>query len=107
MKDYDIFRERIYRLRDLLPPGELLAQLAEEAAEISFAALKYRRALDRTNPTPLTSDEAFELLKEEVSDVLQLIDVLGILDDETTTGEILTIQDAKYDRWIGRIEEKL
>ena len=42
-----------------------------------------------------------------MSDVLQLIDVLGILDDETTTGEILTIQDAKYDRWIGRIEEKL
>lgn len=105
MKDYDIFRERISRLRELLPLEEQLAQLAEEAAELSFAALKYRRALSCKNPTPLTEEEALELLKEEVSDVIQCIDVIGILDDETTTGEILTMQDAKYDRWIDRIEK--
>lgn len=107
MKDYDSFMERIYRLRELLPLEEQLAHLAEEAAELSFAALKWRRALDKKNPTPLTADEAFDLFKEEVSDVFQCLDVLGFMEDENLLEELLGIQDAKYDRWIGRIEEKL
>lgn len=35
-----------------LPEAEVLAQLAEEVAELAQAALKLRRALDGTNPTP-------------------------------------------------------
>ena len=34
--------------------SERVAQLAEEAAELAQAALKYRRALDGVNPTPVT-----------------------------------------------------
>lgn len=37
---------------DYLPREEILAQLAEEASELAQAALKLRRALNGTNPTP-------------------------------------------------------
>lgn len=53
-----------------LPLSERAAQLAEEAAELAQAALKYRRALDGVNPTPVTLDQAYDNLNEEVSDVL-------------------------------------
>ena len=46
-----------------------LAQLAEEAAELAQAALKLRRALDGTNPTPLRESEARAALAEERTDV--------------------------------------
>lgn len=104
MKKFGDVKGKIHRLRELLPLEEQLAQLAEEAAELSFAALKYRRAMSCKNPTPLTEDEALELLKEEVSDVIQCIDVIGILDDTDQLVETLAMQNAKYDRWIERIE---
>lgn len=40
------------KISDILPKTEILAQLAEEASELAQAALKLRRALDGTNPTP-------------------------------------------------------
>ena len=40
------------KVSDILPKTEILAQLAEEASELAQAALKLRRALDGTNPTP-------------------------------------------------------
>lgn len=49
---------------------ERLAQLAEEAAELAQAALKYRRALYGANPTPVTREQAYDNLDEEVADVL-------------------------------------
>ena len=48
-----------------LPETEVLAQLAEEAAELAQAALKLRRVLDGTNPTPLSESEARAALAEE------------------------------------------
>lgn len=53
-----------------LPYEERLAQLAEECAELSQAALKLRRAIDGTNPTPKTVIEAKRNLVEEYGDVL-------------------------------------
>lgn len=41
------------RITDLLPETEILAQMAEEAAELAKAALKLRRAKDGVNPTPV------------------------------------------------------
>lgn len=40
------------KVSDILPKTEILAQVAEEASELAQAALKLRRALDGTNPTP-------------------------------------------------------
>ncbi len=41
-------------IKEHLPKAEILCQLAEEASELAQAALKLRRALDGTNPTPVT-----------------------------------------------------
>ena len=53
------------KIIETLPETERLAQLAEEAAELAQAALKLRRAIDGTNPTPKTIAEARENLIEE------------------------------------------
>lgn len=45
------------KVSDILPKTEILAQLAEEASELAQAALKLRRALDGTNPTPKNVEE--------------------------------------------------
>lgn len=45
------------KISDILPKTEILAQLAEEASELAQAALKLRRALDGTNPTPKSVEE--------------------------------------------------
>ena len=61
-----------------LPYTELLAGLAEEATELAQAALKLRRAYDKTNPTPKTVDECHKALIEEVADVEVYLQVLSI-----------------------------
>lgn len=48
---------------------DILCQLAEEASELSQAALKLRRAITGTNPTPVSEDEALHNLCEEIADV--------------------------------------
>ena len=57
---------------------ELLAQLAEEATELAHAALKYRRTLDDENPTPVSRNEAFKNLIEEIDDVALLLETLAL-----------------------------
>ena len=49
------------KVSDILPQTEILNQLAEEHAEAAQAALKLRRAVDRTNPTPKTLQECWEI----------------------------------------------
>lgn len=44
------------KIKQHIPQDELLAQLAEECAELSQAALKLRRALTGINPTSVTVD---------------------------------------------------
>ena len=48
---------------------EILCQLAEEASELSQAALKLRRAITGTNPTPVSESTATDDLFEELADV--------------------------------------
>ena len=56
------------KVSDILPKTEILAQLAEEASELAQAALKLRRALDGTNPTPKNVEECLENIQEEMAD---------------------------------------
>lgn len=49
----------------------MLEQLAEEAAELSQAALKLARVLRGENPTLVTRREARKHLMEEYTDVFQ------------------------------------
>lgn len=89
------------KIKQHLPQDELLAQLAEECAELSQAALKLRRALTGINPTPVTADEARKNLVEETADVYN---VLGLLLDAVENAEIYDIIQRKKARWVKRLE---
>ena len=52
-----------------LSEEDILCQISEEAAELAQAALKLRRAITGTNPTPVSGDEALHNLYEESIDV--------------------------------------
>ena len=89
------------KIKQHLPQDELLAQLAEECAELSQAALKLRRALTGINPTPVAADEARRNLVEEAADVYN---VLGLLLDADDNAEIYSIIRRKKERWLKRLE---
>lgn len=89
------------KIKQHLPQDELLAQLAEECAELSQAALKLRRALTGINPTPVAADEARRNLVEEAADVYN---VLGLLLDAEDNAEIYSIIRQKKERWLKRLE---
>lgn len=84
-----------------LPPQDLYAQLAEEGAELTQAALKCIRAQGYSqNPTPLSCEDAVKNLQEEINDVLIAAYVMGLVDRSC-------IKDwSKLERWAKRIEEK-
>ena len=90
-------------IQENMPLAELLAQLAEEAAELGHAALKLRRVIDGKNPTPVTYDEAYANLKEEIADILLLMNVLE-LDTPQISGEYIQIMLAKSERWVRRMK---
>lgn len=82
-----------------LPETELLAGLAEEATELAQAALKMRRCLDRTNPTPADPDRQWADLLEEIGDVHVYLDQLKIDWDV-----IQQYKTSKLQRWIYRLK---
>jgi NTP pyrophosphatase (non-canonical NTP hydrolase) len=88
------------RVNEILPQEEILAQLAEEAAELAQAALKLRRAMDALNPTPISVQEAGNRLAEEVADVIVCENQLFGLDWNV----IDEICKRKLGRWEGRLE---
>lgn len=89
---------------DQLPQEELLAQLAEETAELGKAALKLRRVLDGKNPTPVSLSAAFENFEEEIADVLLCLRVLGF--DAATLAKYEGTMQGKLERWVARLREK-
>lgn len=94
------------KISDYLPPEEILAQLGEEASELAQAALKLRRALDGTNPTPKSVEECKTALCEEYADVIVCADALDeILTDKYFFG-VYDVFKMKYNRWLTRLEEK-
>lgn len=90
--------DRIEYIRWKLPTTEILTQLAEEAAELSQAALKLRRVIDKTNPTPVGRAEAWANIREEISDVALCLTLLELDSD-------YTVMTAKLRRWAERLKE--
>lgn len=86
-------------IHTLLGCCELLAGMAEEAAELSQAALKLRRTIDKSNPTPVSTSEASHRLNEKFADVVLCAAVLG-LDRE----EVERFIREKAARWSMRLE---
>lgn len=89
------------KIKQHIPQDELLAQLAEECAELSQAALKLRRALTGINPTPVTVEEARKNLVEEIADILNVSELLLEIDD---VDEIYDIVQRKRERWLKRLD---
>lgn len=85
-----------------VPPSELWAQLAEEATELAHAALKLRRSVGGANPTPVTPDDAFRAVIEELADVTLLAHILRLYEHPD---DIAKIGDYKLFRWVSRIRE--
>lgn len=84
-----------------LPVVELLAGLAEEAAELAQAALKLRRVFDGTNPTPKREEDAIEDLWEEIADVKLYVSMLDV-----NPREISRMMDKKLSRWEARLTQE-
>ena len=90
----------VYCIREHLGKSEILAQLAEECAELTQAALKYRRALDGINPTPVGERKAVMHLIEEIADVDLCVSLLTTPEDDQ---QKLMIERAKLLRWEERL----
>lgn len=88
-------------ITERIPVCELLAGLAEEAAELAQAALKLRRCYDGINPTPADPDRQYECLLEEIGDVELYIDQLSI-----NRPVINDYKAAKLERWKRRLKEE-
>lgn len=89
-------------VRLVLSDRDLLEQLAEEAAELSQAALKMIRAYKLSdNVTPISRDEAMKNLREEMSDVVSVYWLLS--DDERYS---FVEENPKFERWAKRLGVK-
>ena len=98
------------KVSDILPETEILAQLAEEASELAQAALKLRRAMDGTNPTPKDVEECEMNLLEELADIkvaftVYLADSKPCIKSRVSE-EINKTAEIKLDRWLSRLEAK-
>ena len=82
--------------------GDLLILLNEEAGEMIQASAKLWRVCAGRVPSPVTVDEAKRKLDEEVSDVLLVLEALGVVRFDAGDGGI---RDAKLKRWVQRIKD--
>ena len=83
-----------------LTTHEKWGQLAEEASEMSQAALKMQRLFMPTNKPRKTYREIIDNVYEEIADILVCLDVLGIC---PSTDDISRIRHKKESRWAGGI----
>lgn len=90
-------------VRDKLPASEILAQMAEECAELAKAALKLRRVLTGDNPTTVSYGMATENVLEECGDVLCCAQ-LFLRQDEVY--QVRDICSSKTIRWAERLQER-
>ena len=86
-------------MREIIGEAAVYEQLAEEAAELAQAALKYARILRNENPTPVTLEEARRNLIEEYTDVCVAADDLGVNRD-------MEIYISKLNRFCERVRER-
>jgi NTP pyrophosphatase (non-canonical NTP hydrolase) len=91
-------KEIVFRLSE----AAVLEQMAEEAAELAKAALKLARIRRGENPTPVTEDEAYRALCEEMADVAVCAKVLMEYEPVRYGGLVLTEME-KMDRWRDRL----
>ncbi len=101
MSDFDNYKDYIL---DNLDERTMLEQLAEEASELSQAALKLIRAKKLSNNfTPKTEREAMLNLMEEIEDFSIVITLLYRKDKKLLTTTGMTERQNKWKRWAERL----
>lgn len=90
-----------YGITERIGEAAALEQLAEEAAELAHAALKMARIVRGENPTPVSKEQAYLSLLEEIGDVRLCAYVL-----QDTYGAFYTskLEDEKLERWHNRLD---
>ena len=90
-----------------LSEEDILCQISEEAAELAQAALKLRRAITQTNPTPVTAEKAADNLIEEYGDTVVAMTAYYMKHDaiDGKVAEIIEQDNPKFNRWAKRIKE--
>jgi NTP pyrophosphatase (non-canonical NTP hydrolase) len=102
MSDIEYIASRLSR-------EDILCQLAEEASELAQAALKLRRVITGTNPTPMNYRDACDNLIEEIADVRaaeRVVICAGTEDTSTANLAIESKMEYKTYRWAKRLREK-
>ena len=94
-----MYTNEIEEVRKRLSDRDKLEALAEEASELSQAALKLIRALKlNDNVTPVDAATASRNLQEELLDVLACAHLCGY-----DIREVLVLSNPKWKRWAGRL----
>lgn len=96
------YEKDISEIYSILDEPDLSLQLVEEAAELIQALCKLLRIARGSNPTPVTTSEAYLHILEEMADVRVSIDAMVTGADEL---EIKKIMDSKASRWVHRLRE--
>lgn len=94
---------KVLYLKEKVEERHKYEQLAEECCELAQASLKYIRTLDSSNPTPVSKEEAYACVKEEIVDVLLCLDVL----DADFEDFMDPLYESKLNRWFDRIIRKV
>ena len=95
-------KEGIGKISCFLEQEDILAQVAEECCELAQAVSKRIRILKRKNLTPISLEDNYESVQEEIADVFLSIDVL-IRKLEIPLSEVETIRANKLSRWLSRL----
>lgn len=90
-------------IRSQMSLPELLTVLAEEAAELGQAALKYRRTLIKGNPTPTSEKTAYANILEELGDILNSLEAIEL---DLNNPIIHAFRKSKIERWANRLHEE-
>ena len=96
-------------IRAQVPITEILTVVAEEAAELTHAALKLRRTMNTMklgNPTDITFQKAKTNLYEETADVLCALLVSGFIGEYELDTLLPGIIMYKLERWADRLKEQ-
>lgn len=103
-EELEEWKNNSYEVQKALGYDEILASIAEEAAELGQAALKARRAYNQKNWTPKTMKECLDNVFEEIADVKNTLQAAGFLgDDEQEL--VSSIMVDKMERWRDRLEQ--
>lgn len=96
------YYQNLNKIMDYLGQSEILAQMAEEAAEVAQACLKLRRAIDQKNVTPTSLPEAIENLQEEWADLCLCKAALND-EYEPKVEQVYAHMVRKAERWRNRL----